>query len=222
MLDYLRGLCRLFNVSSFTEGAKGAPAINPRGELLVSQGLPERAELTRLGASWGAQIPTGSAFTPVAAWPTTRAELVLCNAEVAGGKSYVIDRVWLANITSQAAAQPYSLLAQLVPQALGIAAATDNTAVLRQQLSGKNTTYGGNARWALANTAFALANKWFALGNSVMSPMTTNLGGALEVQCYGRYIVPPGAAFCLAGLAGTAAGSMICGIEHHEVQLSYQ
>jgi hypothetical protein len=219
MIGGLKNWVRNLAVPTYSEGDLKPLSTNPRGELLAAQGLPERSELVRLGASWGAQIPTGSAFTFVAAWPTTRAELVLCNGEDKGGKTYIIDRVWLANITSQAAAQPYSLLGQLAPAALAIAAAADNTAVLRYSLSGKVKNYAGRACLALANTAFAVANEWFTLGNAVMAPMTTNLGASLEANVYGKYLVPPGAAFCLAGLAGTAAGTAICGVEWHEAIL---
>ncbi len=211
---------RTNTVRDLVSGQEAIPSMNHRGEQIITQGLPERSELTRLGASWGAQIPTGSAFTFVAAWPTTRAELVLSNAEAIGGKTYIIDRVWMVNITSQAAAQHFSILAQLNPAANQIAAGTDNTAILRHSLSGKAATYQGNARLLVANTAFALTNKWFTLATSVASAMTTNLGGCVEANVYGRYLVPPGAQFCVAGLAGTAAGTAICGIEWHEVQLT--
>lgn len=216
----LRGRVRGTSRPNYSEGDERLPEINPGGEPLVSQSLPERSELVRLGQSWGAQIPTGSAFTFVAAWPTTRAELVLWNGEPAGGKTYLIDRVWMANITSQGAAQPYSLLGQVAPAALSIAAPTDNAAVLRESLSGKVKNYSGNGRLMLANTAFALTNLWFTLGQGNVFPMTTNLGGSCEAFVFGRYLVPPGAAFCLAGLAGTAAGTAICGIEWHEAQLN--
>lgn len=196
-------------------------AISESGELFVSQALPERCELVRLGCGFGAAIPTASAFTFVNAWPTTRGELVLWNGETVGsGKTYVIDRVWLTNITSQAAAQPYSLLGQIAPTSLAIAAPTDNTAVLRHNLLGKSTLVNSNARLMLANTAFAVANQWFTLGNGPISPMTTNLGASMEALVYGRYLIPPGAAFCLAGLAGTAAGTAICGVEWFEVQMT--
>src|ERR1039458_2337942 len=193
--------------------------LNNRGDQIVAQGLPERSELVRMGASWGAQLPTGSAFTFVATWPTTRAELVLCNGEDKGGKTYMIDRCWIANITSMGAAQPISMLGQLAPAALAIATAANNTAILRQSLSGKVTNYAGRAMLALANTAFAVANQWFPLGNGPIAPMTTNLGCSVEANVYGKYLVAPGAAFCLAGLAGTGAGRAICGIEWHEAQI---
>lgn len=216
----LLGRVRKLAIPSYTDMQDAPPAIDDRGTYLVSQDLPERTSLVRQGNSWGAQIPTGSAFTFVASWPTTRAELVLNNGEPAGGKTYIIERVWCANISSQAAAQPYSMLAQVAPAALQVALAADNAAVLRQSLSGFKKTYNGNARLALANTAFALANLWFPVGPCVMSPMTTNLGGSMEAVVYGKYVVPPGAAFCLAGLAGTAAGTAICGVEWHEVQIA--
>jgi hypothetical protein len=215
-------LVRRILVPDYSEGDQRAAGINNRGESLMSQALPERSELVRQGNSWGAQIPTGSAFTFVNAWPTTRAELVLWNGEPAGGLAYLIDRVWMANITSEGAAQPSSILAQLAPAALAVAAPTDNAAVLRQSLSGRVKTYTGNARLMVANTAFALTNLWFSLGSGDMSPMTTNLGATCDKDVYGRYIVYPGAAFCLAGLAGTAAGTAILGVEWHEVKLPVQ
>lgn len=193
--------------------------VNNRGDQLIAQGLPERSELVRMGASWGAQIPTASAFTYVAAWPTTRAELVLCNAEDKGGKSYLIDRAWLANISATATGNVLGFLGQLVPAALNVAAATDNAAILRQSLSGKLTNYNGRATLALANTAFAIANRWVQLGNSTLGNSATTIGLGCEALLYGRIIVPPGAAFCLAALTGTAAGTAICGMEWHEVQI---
>ncbi len=219
-LTALQGRARYQVPRSLADGQEAVPEMNARGEWIVSQGLPERSEVVRLGCSWGAQVPTASAFTFVAAWPTTRAELVLSNAEAATGKTYIIDRIWMTNITSQAAAQHFSILAQINPAVNAIAAGTDNANVLRQSLSGQKKVYNGNGRLLIANTAFALTNQWMSIGTSAVSPMTTNLGATAEAFVYGRYLVPPGAQFCVAGLAGTAAGTAICGIEWHEVQLS--
>ena len=220
MANFFKAIARRLVVPFYSEAQPDiVPTTNHRGDLIVAQALPERSELVRLGNSWGAQIPTGSAFTFVNAWPTTRAELVLSNAEATGGLPYIIDRVWMTNITSQAAAQPFTMLGQLNPAVNAIAAGTNNAAILRQSLSGKIATYNGNARLLVANTAFALTNQWFSMGTAAVSPMTTNLGNTAEAFVFGRYIVPPGAQFCVAGLAGTAAGTAICGIEWHEVLL---
>lgn len=207
-------------VPQYGEGQTVIEGCNPRGEQLFSQALPERSELTRQGFSFGAAIPTASAFTYVAAWPTTRAELVLWNGETAGGKSYLIDRVWMYNITSMAAAQPLTLIGQIAPASLAIAAPTDNAAVLRNNNHGNSAAFPSLARLMVANTAFALANLWRVLASQTVAP-TTNLGAAIEKECYGRYVIPPAGAFCLAGVAGTAAGTAIIGVEWHEAVLPF-
>lgn len=206
-------------VPDYAEQQEVLLAGNNRGDAQVSLALPERADLVRLGFSFGAQIPTGSAFTYVAAWPTTRAELVLWNGEPSNGKTYVIDRAWMYGITSMGAAQPITLIAQVAAAGLSIAAPTDNAAVLRHNLLAQSTGFNSLGRLMVANTAFALTNKWAVLASDNL-PMTTNLGAALSVECYGRYLVPPGGAFCLAGIAGTAAGTAIIGVEWHEVALA--
>lgn len=213
----IRGAIRQYFISA---QQNVQPVLGDGGEQIVNQGLPERSELVKLGNSWGVAIPTASAFTFVAAWPTTRAELVIFNGEDDGAKTYVIDRAWMVNITSMAAAQPLALLGQVVPAALAIAQAADNAAIIRTHLSGKLSNYNGRGTFALANTAFALANKWTTLGSGLTAPMTTNLGCSIEANVLGRYLIPPGGAFCLAGLAGTAAGTAIIGCEFHEVQLN--
>ena len=191
---------------------------NGRGDLLVAQSLPPKAELVRLGGSWSARIATGSAFTYVAAWPTTRAELVLYNGEVAGGKSYIIDSAWLYNLTSMAAAQHIVMLAQLVPVVATVP--TDDTAQLINSLSGK-TAYSGRAKRAVANTAAGqTTNLWDIISTSHPSAMTTNLGAAIYTELFGKYIVPPGGVFALNAVAGTAVGTAIIGVTWHEVQLT--
>lgn len=219
-LNFFSGLVRKLTVPAYSDLQQATPGMNSRGELLVNQGLPERTELIRQGNSWSAQLPTGSAFTFVATWPTTRAELVLSNAEGVGGKTYIIDRVWMVAITDQTAAQNMSILGQINPASNGIAAGSNNTAILRQQLSGSTTSYGGNARLLLASTAFALTNLWFLIGSSAqVAPATNNKMAGMEAHCYGSYLIPPGAQFCLAAVASAATGTAIMGVDWHEVQL---
>jgi hypothetical protein len=222
-LAKLTGSVRGQSVPNLAEGEPGQPiGINPRGDVCVAQGLPPKSELVRMGKTWTCTIATGSAFTFVATWPTTRAELVLYNGNPIGGPSLVMDSAFLTNITSQAAAQPYSLLGQLAQGAgasPAVASPTNDTAQLIYSRSGKFNYTGGVLR-AVANTAFALANRWEILGNSAISPMTTNLGASIYVDLFGGFIVPPGAVMCFAGLAGTAAGTAILGATWHEVQLT--
>lgn len=212
-LSGLLGQVRETTVPNYADLDAKVPAINDRGELIVSQGLPERTELVRLGNSWTCSIATANAFTYVNAWPTTRAELVIYNGDPA--KSLVFDAAWMVDISSAAAAQSKALIAQLA--LTGIAAPTDDTAQLIYSRSGRRS-YGGYVKRALANTAFALANKWevLAVTNNVQA---ASIGAGLYTDMPSGWIVPPGGALCLAGVASTAAGTAIIGATWHEVLL---
>jgi hypothetical protein len=196
--------------------------INTRGDQSVAQGLPALTELVRLGNSYQAAIATANAFTYVAVWPTTRAELVLYNNySVASNISVVIDSAWMVNFTTQAAANPIALLGQNCAPGL-VAAPTDGTTtIIQTSLSRRNAASLrlGGCLFALANTAFAVANHWDLLVSSP-NAATATVGLGVNAEVYGRYIVPPTGAFCLAGLAGTAAGTAIIGVRYHEVELS--
>jgi hypothetical protein len=200
-----------------TQNQEVEMAFNNRGDLLTAQGLPFKSELVRMNNMWTARIATGSAFTYVNAWPTTRAELILYNGEAVGGKSLVIDSAWMCGITSIAAAQPISLLAQI-----GVVATvpTHDTAQLTCSRRG-GKSYGGMARVAVANTTGGCLTNLWELLVSTNAPMTTNLGQGVYADLWGGWIVPPGYVFGLAGLSGTAAGTAIIGVTWAEVQLTY-
>lgn len=216
---FTKATTEVINASSLQE----TPVLfNSRGDLLATQSLPERTEIVRLGRSYSAQIAAANAFTYVAALPTTRAELVLFNAAAVGGVSIVIDRVWLYGVTSMGAAQPIVILGQVAATGLVAAPVDGTTTIVQTGLNGHNAALArlGVALFALANTAFALANHWQVIGNGLVSAPTTNLGAAIEGLCYGRYIIPPTAAFCVNAVAGTAAGTAVMGIDYHEVQIA--
>src|SRR5258708_4563727 len=97
------GLVRKQTVNAYNDQQVAGPAVNERGDLLTAWSLPPKTELAKLGQTWDVRIASGSAFTFVAAYPTTRAELVLFNGEAAGGKCYVLDSAWCLSITSMAA-----------------------------------------------------------------------------------------------------------------------
>jgi len=205
--------------------AKNSPAgvdtgleVNNHGDLLMAEALPPRTELARMGCMWTCSIPTASAFTYVAAWPTTRAEIVLYNPAAAGGVSLVITSAWLYGITSMAAAQPMTLIGQLVPVVATVPA--DNAAVLARSRNGKRN-YNGIAIRAIANTtAGQTTNLWDVLATSLVPAPTTNLGAAVFADLYGGYVVPPQGVFALNAVAGTAAGTAIIGVTWAEVLLT--
>ena len=212
------GIVRAINdIYNSPAGGEVTMNFNNRGDHLVAMGLPQKAEMVRMGQMWTCRMATGSAFTYVAAWPTTRGELVLYNGEKTGGKSYIIDSAWLYGITSMGAAQPYTLIGQMVAAAATVP--TNDTAQLINSRSGKGS-YVGNAKVAVANTtAGQTTNLWDVLASGNM-PMTTNLGAALMAELWGAYIIPPGGVFALAGIAGTAAGTATIGVTWAEVQLA--
>lgn len=189
--------------------------INRRGDLLTAQGLPERAELVRLGRSFSAQIPAASAWTLLITIPTTLANLSLQNGEAAGGKSYIIDRFWIKAVTSMASACALTPLSQLV--VAGTAQVANDATVLRTNLSGSGLTSA--AKLVMASTATGCAtDKWNHHQSAIIAP-TTNIAAAIEVLCYGRYIVPPQGSFNINAQESVSGGTAICGVEWHEVLL---
>ena len=90
----LYGAVRQGSRRNFSNGGNQQIDISRGGDALVSLGLPERTEVTRLGYSFSTQIPAANAFTLLITIPTTLAELSLQNGEASGGKSYIIERFW--------------------------------------------------------------------------------------------------------------------------------
>lgn len=202
----LRGRVRGSSRSSYAEGDEKPPTIEKGGEVLVADGLPPEMASARLGLKWSAAIPTGSAFTYVNAWPTTRAEIVFRN--VSTDKIAVFEWAWMVNITTAAAAHSYALLAQLVSVH---AAVTDDVTVLYNgRYSGETYTRSSVLEADLALTTM-IANKWELIGG------VNNVQAASVAACVpptpmgGGWIVRPGGAIGFAGVASTAAGTAIIG-----------
>lgn len=202
----------------YADGDDQSLRLNGRGDALFAPALLAKAELVRMGGSYSAAIPTGSAFTTVAAWPTTRSELYLGNAETAGGRSYVIDQIWAATIVTETAATELTIIYQMSAPGI-VALPANNTAVLVNSLSGK-PNYGGKAQLALGSTAFAVANKWQVVAGSPLGGASVSVGQAVLAEVQGQIIVPPGATLCLNAVVGTAvAAAGIMGVVWHEVAL---
>lgn len=211
------GVVRGGSSLNYGDGAGDAQfAINNRGDMSISQGLPSETEAVRMGNTWHVAIATANAFTHVAAWPTTRAELVLHNGEPSNGKSYVVNSVWAANVaTSIAVLSAYTILAQLTGSAT---APTDDTAQLITSQSGRGT-YGGRAKRAIASASgYAIANKWQVLGN--MTSAVASIGHSVIAQVNGALIIPPGGILALNLVTGTATGTASIGITWTETQLT--
>lgn len=207
--------------SLFPDGDTQPLRMSGRGDLRIAQSLPPYSELVRHGGSFAARIPLASAFTTVAAYPTTLSELLIFNGEPIGGKSYLIDQVSFGCQTTQAAATVVTIVGQIVPNlAYAVVVVADNSAVLRTSLSGRHNNHNTNARLVMANTSYTVTNRWIDLAavTSGGATATVGLGGVANVE--GRIIVPPGAAFGCNIVVGTAAASSaVMGLVWHEVQL---
>ena len=191
---------------------------NPRGELLVSPALPERAELVRLGNSW---IIRTAAVACVTAVPTTTAPAYLWNGENVGGKSYVIDALGWICTTSAGSRSMFALLACLNQTPVSAAPATADPLAIAT-LGGR--AYSGLA--AMGHAATVVDDNWVPIGQTGnTAPLGSTAGRAtvgLTVwqPIQGTIIVPPQYLLNLACIAvnTTAAGQFA--VLYHEVQLS--
>ena len=83
-------------IEGFVRGSNGlyVPVnLNENGDLITAAGMPEGAELTRQGARW-ATMSTG-AVAGLVVRPTTVAAFEIWNGNAVGGKSLVVDRLFL-------------------------------------------------------------------------------------------------------------------------------
>jgi len=212
------GLVRQGARRAYASGGVQTADLNQGGDLLFSQGLPERAELARLGKSWSVQLKEANAFTALITVPSTLAELSLQNGEsVNGGASYIIDRIWAKCVTSLAAANYLTLLAQLV--APGTALVADSANKTFTSLSGKSG-YAGKAQVAVHSVLTGcLADKWQCIGPAGSLPTATTIAAMLEAHVYGRYVVPPGGSFNVNAQEAVSGGTLIVGVDYHECVL---
>jgi hypothetical protein len=192
--------------------------INNRGDLIVSQSLPPKAELVRMGDSWQCKTTTG--LQAKTALPTTaNIAMGLWNGEPASGKSYIIDSVAAdCRIVDVTQVGTFSLFCQMGKTPI---AAPADAALAIASLSGK--TYGGKAR--TVTDATTLNDGWFPCGSSPAVGPT--LAGAvwkvMDVDLRGFYIVPPGGAFYISGVqVGGGAAGVFYTIRWHEALITYK
>jgi hypothetical protein len=182
------------------------------GQQIVAQGLPEQAEIVRLGNSW--QV-LGAASTGLTAVPTTAGLLTIWNGEQGGGNYLVIDSVTATKVIVDVTTNDLATVwAQIIRPPM--AAPTDAALAIRS-LNGRYS-YGGRVRTVASSTT--LTNRWEPIGQ--LSNGTAAIAGSAWVQSdiplLGRFIVPPGGAFTLTASEVTATASTFrfC-IRWHEV-----
>lgn len=191
--------------------------INPRGDLIVAQALPELTELVRLGGSWQVMSAAAAALTAV---PTTAAGLSLWNGESDAGKCYAIDSFGTVEVVTDATQQ--NSLALFAMMSVGKISAPTDAGLTIASLSGRKAGQT-NAKIVAGATTLA-ADVW--VPHEPSAPGATAFAGAVwrvhEAKVRGLYLVRPGGQFNIAASKTVATASQLrYFIRWHEVSLLF-
>ena len=200
-------------IEGFKRGSTGIylPAhVHPdTQDLFVAQGLPPYTEMARQGDGWSVILITALAALVVR--PSTVAMLTLWNGESAGGKSYIIDRIFSHNLVGTANGV-YGLWYTIHPA--GMTKPTADIAASGTNIVG-NTGKKYNGLAVVDSGATVLDNGWYPIGKSEHTVTVTTPGGQLEALVEGRFIVPP-----QGGISITVVADVV-GVATHAPGLSW-
>ena len=194
--------------------------VNPRGDLIIAQAMPEQAELVRLGNSYQAAYETGLAS--LTALPTTTAGLSIYNGEPANGALYVIDSFGSWEGVVDATQTDYTAIFANQQIAGGSFTKPTASTITTQSLSGR-AAYGGNA--IIAAAATVVNTGWFphACPTGSVTAVAGGIWKVNEVPVRGLYCVKPGGMFSISSVKGTAAAlQQFYFIRWHEVMTAYK
>jgi hypothetical protein len=187
--------------------------ITSLGDRIVAPALPPRAELVRLGDSY---VILGAASTGLAVVPTTAGLLTIWNGEPGNGKFLAIDSVQASKVIVDVTTDDLATVwAQIIRPPM--TAPTDAALAIRS-LSGRYS-YGGRVRSVASSTT--IANRWEPLGSipNVSAAIAGSTWAQVDVDCLGRFVVPPGGAFTVTASEVTATASTFrFAIRWHEIQ----
>jgi len=180
------------------------------GSVLASQYLPYGAALTAKGDSW--QVMATSAIAALVVRPTDTAMLTLWNGEAAGGKSYIIERVFTHALVTGTQQDMFGIWLCLNDIGMSTVDA-DITAICSNRAV---ANYGGNALVDVGATVTDIAG-WFPWGPSGEVEATGVLPGSIAcAEVNGRIIVPPSAGLSITVVAGTVDVDCCCGFHWYE------
>jgi hypothetical protein len=186
---------------------------NEQKDILVAQGLPPYAEVTRSGAGWATMSTTAVAGLVVR--PGTTAAFEIHNVTSTNGPSLIIDRLFFFNLVSTNVVESFSGWAQVTTTK---AAPSDGSFVVR---GGSGQAYGGKVIAAAGTTV--VASGWFPWTQAV----TKAAGGVVPHGCAvaevsGRLIVPPGASLCLHVVSSLVGQTFTQGASWYEKVLTIE
>lgn len=196
------------------------PSLNNRGDLIVAQGLPELAELVRMGETWTIVSTTGQAA--LTALPATVAGLSLVNSEPATGKSFVIDSFGSWEAVLDATQTDVTAIFAMLNKRGSTPPASGTAETGFRSHSGRSAS---PSSVAASRGATVINDGWNPHATS--GQMAAAAAGANwkvnEVQARGLYLVPPGGAFSVQAVkaAAAAAAQQFFFCRYHAVQLIY-
>lgn len=198
----------------------GANAPDPRrvnsnqlDELLTAQGLPPYTEMTRK-FNYVSAMNT-SALAALVVRPGTTANFTLFNNEPAGGKSYVIDRMFAFNLVSTAAEARSGMWYCVHKPGL-----VSPTADITARGWGRGSAGSSNS---ITDTAMTVIDDgWFPAGPfSTVEPTGVLPGAIMEVRFEGRIIVPPLCGFSTQVVSSVVGNTFTTGFAWWEVPSSF-
>jgi hypothetical protein len=182
--------------------------------LLVTQGMPPYAELSRRNKGW--QVMNTTALAALVVRPSTVANFTLFNNNTAASQvAFVIDRAWAFNLVTTDAVLAFSLWGCVHPTGM-TAPTADITAI--KSMSGLATAYSGGA---IADTgATVVDNGWFPLvGSPIGNPGGVTPGTSAVAEIAGRIVIPPTAAMSIQVVASLVGDTFTTGFSWFEVVL---
>lgn len=185
------------------------------GSLLAAQYLPTGVALTAKGDSWQVMTVTAAACIVVRPDTDDDTHLTLWNGEAAGGKSYIIERVFAHALVSDNAMGFFHIWLCVHP--IGMAAVTGDITAICSNRGIAN--YGGNALCDIQ--ADVDDDGWFPYGGVMGKACETEGTGVLPgsivcAEINGRIIIPPTAGLSILTVASDATTTCVVGVHWYE------
>lgn len=225
MIAKVAGRIRGLFSGNYPENDEQILSMTNRGDLVVTQGLPELTEVVRLGKSWQAITSTGQAALTAA--PSTTSGASLINSEPANGVCYVIDSFGSVEEVVDATQTDVTAVFAMVNLRISSAPSAGTVETTNSQVRSliARSSYDGNA--VLRRGATVVNDVWFPHGTPG-AQMAAAVAGANwkvnECAVRGLYLIPPGGAFNWIAVkaAAAAASQQFYFVRWHEVQLIYK